>query len=398
MEKTRERGGVLGSLIMVALGALIGLGLGAFIYRSGQNASITAQLNEKGYLEARPVANVPTAGPVDAKSQSAIVAAVQKVGPAVVKIDVTTRTPQEAADVPPLFRDLFPDRDREPRLRQGEGSGILINGQRGLVLTNYHVVQDAARIKVQLKDGRRFTGQVLLTDPFSDVALVRIPAENLPTAVLGNSESLPLGAWAIAIGNPLGFQHTVTVGVISAYGRDLPAPGGLQLEDLIQTDAAINPGNSGGALCDIYGNVVGMNTAIMPVAQGIGFAVSAETLKYVVGELLSKGKVVRPWLGLSFVTLEEDMAKEARVKYVPGVIVASVRPGQPAARAGLKPNDIIVAVEGKPVHEANVLRQTIRRRSPGDTVKFLVSRNGKMRSFEVTLGTMPKVEEITRRS
>ena len=403
----RERGGVLSSFILLFVGALLGLGLGAILYRTGQQSVMAGTTTERGFLEAKPVVNANStgtgtaaggraAGPVNDQSQSGIVAAVNKVGPAVVNIDVTTSTRGDD-DVPNPFRDLLPlPRDRGPQERQGEGSGIIINGQRGLVLTNNHVVRNATRIKVQLKDGRRLTGKVLLTDPFSDVALIQIPGGDLPTAVLGNSKDLPLGSWAIAIGNPLGFQHTVTVGVISAHGRDLPAPNGLPLEDLIQTDAAINPGNSGGALCDIHGNVIGMNTAIIPTAQGIGFSVSAETVKYVVSELLQNGRVIRPWMGLSFATMEEDMAAEAGVKYVPGVFVASVRPGQPAAQAGLQAKDVIVAVEKKPVREADVVREMIRRRKPGDKVNFTVSRGGKMMNFTVTLGRMPSVEELTR--
>jgi serine protease Do len=385
----REHGRGSGAILILVFGVLLGMGIGAMIFRAGRDSAAESPSREHAYIEAQPVVRTVSTGRVDESTQTDIVAAVQKVGPAVVNIDVTTRS--EGRDIPPILRHIMPDEDTIPQ--EGEGSGIIINSQKGYVLTNNHVVRDATRINVQLKDGRHFVGRVLGVDKFSDVALVKIPGGNLPTATLGASKELPVGSWAIAIGNPLGFQHTVTVGVISAHGRDLTSPNGYPLEDLIQTDAAINPGNSGGALCNINGDVIGMNTAIIPVAQGMGFAVSVETVKYVVDELLNHGKVTRPWIGVSFTDFTEEFAMQHHLKFLPGVIIMGVKPGQPAARAGLKPMDVITVVDGKPVKSADEVRSVVREGKPGDTVHLMVTRNGKLLSFTVTLGKMPDLEE-----
>ncbi len=374
--------------LLVGLGTLLGLALGAILFQAGRSSVEWDNSDEAPWVAQPAIYTSP--GRADASSQADIVSAVARVGPAVVNIEVTTR-PESNRNLPPMLRHLLPDDD--PRPRDGEGSGIIINGPKGLVLTNNHVVRNAERISVQLKDGRRFTGKVLGVDAFSDIALVRIPGGKLPSASLGSTLNLPVGAWAIAIGNPLGFQHTVTVGVISARGRDLTAPGGTPLEDLIQTDAAINPGNSGGALCDIRGNVIGMNTAIIPAAQGIGFAVSVETVKYVVDELVRHGNVTRPWLGVGFNDFTEEFAAQHRLPYTPGVILLRVKRGEPAARAGLLPFDVITAVENRPVTAADQVRREVRRRRPGDTLRLLVARRGRAMTLTVRLGKMPNIEE-----
>ena len=399
-----ERGGALASMSLLFAGVLLGLGLAAIIYRAGQGQSGAYFSPGRPFLEAKPVLNrlrgqnnpvssgsgsPPTPGRVDLGTQDAIVSAVEKVGPAVVNIDV--RMTGRDRDLPPFLREFMPRGSDPPPEREGEGSGVIINGREGYVLTNNHVVREANRILVKLKDGRRFVGKVIGVDNFSDVALVKIPGGNLPTATLGSSKDLPVGSWAIAIGNPLGFQHTVTVGVISASGRDL-----FPLENLIQTDAAINPGNSGGALCDIYGNVIGINTAIIPTAQGLGFAVNIETVKYVVEELLRNGKVNRAWMGVSFETLDEELARRKSIKQIPGVYIASVQPNQPAAKAGLRRGDVITAVNNRPVQEDNMLRDFVRRRKPGEKLTFLVARGGKAMVFTVTLGVMPDLEKLMR--
>jgi serine protease Do len=376
--------------LFVFAGVLIGLVSGNLLYRAGQS-SVGGDYNGKPYLEASPVSNVSYAGKVDLASQSAIVSAIQKVSPAVVNIDVTT-VPKKS-ELPPFLRDLLP-KDPSPQEEDGEGSGIIINGGKGYVLTNYHVVRDASHIRVQLKDGRSFVGKALGVDKFSDVALVRVPPDHLPTAVLGDTKNHPVGSWAIAIGNPLGFQHTVTVGVISAYGRTLPSPGGFPLENLIQTDAAINPGNSGGALCDLNGDVIGMNTAIIPSAQGLGFAVDIDTVKDVVNQLLRNGRVTRPWIGVSFASLDEELARRIGVKYVPGVVILSVHRSEPGARGGLKKYDVVTAIDGQWVRDADDLRDRVRRHHPGDTIHFIIARNGHAKTIDITLGTMPDPEKM----
>jgi len=199
----------------------------------------------------------------------------------------------------------------EPMPRQGKGSGFIIDGQQGLVVTNNHVVQGADKIQVTLPDKRSFTGIVVGTDPYGDVALVRIRADHLPQLEWGDSDKVLPGATAIAIGNPFGFANTVTVGVVSALGRELPSPAGFPLDNLIQTDAAINPGNSGGPLCDIRGRVIGMNTAIIPYGQGIGFAVAVSSIKRSVEDIQAHGHAVRPWLRVQMTDISQEIARSS---------------------------------------------------------------------------------------
>jgi len=231
---------------------------------------------------------------------------------------------------------------------------------------------------------------VLYTDTFGDVALVKIPGGNLPTVTLGQSSRVPIGSWAIAIGNPLGFKNSVTVGVVSATGRILPGPGGRPLEDLIQTDAAINPGNSGGPLCDINGNVIGMNTAIIPSAQGIGFAVGVDSIKKAIADMLAHGRVIRPYLGILYTEISSRIQSEYDLPSREGAFIVRVQPRSPASRAGLQPGDVIISIDGKKIIDSDDLRRIVRSHRVGDTVVLKVMRGGRTWEARVRIGEMPE--------
>ncbi|MFN4178758.1 MAG: S1C family serine protease [Armatimonadota bacterium] len=243
---------------------------------------------------------------------------------------------------------------------QNAGSGIIFDGKRGLIVTNYHVTENSRNLTVILKDGRRFKAKVLGSEPHVDIAVLQIPTNNLPEAKFGSSEELKEGSWVVAIGNPFGFSNSVTVGVVSAKGRSLRDEGVL-LDDLIQTDAAINPGNSGGALVNSKGEVVGINVAMRPGAQGIAFAIPIETVKDVVEQLLQHKEVRIPMLGVNYEMLPEDERKRMGVPSERALIISGVISGLPAERAGIKVGDVIIALNGKPIDNANHLRYEVRR-------------------------------------
>lgn len=276
---------------------------------------------------------------LDAYSQ-AVVGAAEAISPAVVKIDVA-----QAAR----------SRSGEPRERQGGGSGFVFTPD-GLVLTNSHVVHGATRIDVSLPDGQRFSAQTIGDDPATDLAVIRVglpsnDAPHLVAAPLGDSQRLRVGQLAIAIGNPYGFQYTVTAGVVSALGRSLRSYSGRLIEDVIQTDASLNPGNSGGPLVTSDGRVVGVNTATIMGAQGLCFAIGINTAKFVAGRLVRDGRIRRSYIGVEAQTVPL-LRRVVRFYDLPsesGVIVASVTNGSPAQKAGLREGDVILAMDGKTV-------------------------------------------------
>ncbi len=278
-----------------------------------------------------------------------------------------------------------------PEPLEGVGSGVIFDSTRGHILTNSHVLGDAKEIWVILPDGRKFAGKVMGRDPVTDLAVVMVSAKNLPQSPLGDSSKLEIGETVIAIGNALGLEGgpTVTVGVVSAVDRSIEDPGGEALSDLIQTDAPINPGNSGGPLVNLQGEVVGINTAIIPSAQGIGFAIAINGAKAIAKELLEKGKIVRAWLGIAPVTIHRGLAASYDLPVEEGVFVAKVGNGSPAARAGLKPGDIITAIGGEKVRNITDLRSAIGKRKIGDKVNIEINRNKKRSTMTLTLGKMP---------
>jgi S1-C subfamily serine protease len=303
------------------------------------------------------------------REESVIIRVVQQVRPAVVNINVR-------AQVATPF-GLFP--------QEGQGSGVIVRSD-GLILTNNHVVQGAQEIVVTLLSGRTLRGRVLGADRFADLAVVKVDSpQPLPAVAIGSSASLQVGQLAIAIGNPFGLGSTVTVGVVSALNRSIQASRDFVIENLIQTDAAINPGNSGGALLDSAGRLIGINTAIIREAQGIGFAIPVDHARIVMDQLVAQGRVVRPALGVEI--RGEIDANTARAYSLPvdhGVVVVP-QPGGPAERAGMRPQDIIVAVDGQKVGTIGDLRRELFRRKPGDAVRVEVVRDGRRLVLTVVL-------------
>ena len=234
---------------------------------------------------------------------------------------------------------------------EGKGSGLIID-RKGYVITNNHVIDGATRVQVHLKDGRTFFGEVVGLDSSTDIAVIKVDADNLPAASLGDSEKLKVGQIALAIGNTLGLQGgpTVSMGVVSALGRPLPGTDFI-FEGLIQTDTAINPGNSGGPLADIGGNVIGMNTAMIPFAQGVGFAIPVNTMKWVVQQILEKGRVIRPWLGISGANMNQAIARRYDLPADSGVLVVEVDSRGPAYEAGMRVGDVIIQIGSHPVKQ-----------------------------------------------
>ncbi len=334
-------------------------------------------------------------------NESFVSQVVKTVGPAVVRIDASRMVTEQVPDVfnDPFFRRFFGGAAPLPQERQvtGSGSGFIIN-QEGIILTNAHVVEGTTTVEVTLKDGRTLEGKVLGTDSVTDVAVVQIKDENLPTVQLGNSDNLQPGEWAIAIGNPLGLDNTVTVGIISATGRSSAQVGIPDKRvSFIQTDAAINPGNSGGPLLNQRGEVIGMNTAIIQGAQGLGFSIPINTAQEIADQLVTKGKVDHPYLGIQMVTLTPDLRKEINenpnsgmsITEEQGVLIVQVIPNSPAAQSGLRSGDVIVEMGGKPIKDANEIQQLVQQTPVGSPLTTLIHRNGKPLPITLRPGVFP---------
>jgi len=327
-----------------------------------------------------------------------VTAVVDEVSPAVVRVNVKRVVDTEVPDIfnNPFFERFFGDsipRRSQKRVKEGLGSGVIISSD-GQILTNAHVVNKADQVTVALKDGRTLDGKVLGTDPLTDIAVIDIDAENLPTVSLGNSENVKPGQWAIAIGNPLGLNETVTVGVISATGRPSSAIGVSDKRvDFIQTDAAINPGNSGGPLLNARGEVIAINTAIIGQAEGLGFAVPINTAKDISQQIIETGEVVYPYVGIRMVTLtpeiKQRLPQELQIAADSGVLVVETVQGSPAREAGLKPGDIIREINGKPVQKSEQVQRLIQEQAVGDRVSMLIERKGETQEITVQLEQLP---------
>jgi len=315
-------------------------------------------------------------------TQDAFIEVSAKVTPAVVNI--STARVSAGPDLGPLFENFFgsPFRGQpQERREQSLGSGFLISAD-GYILTNEHVVKGAAEIKVKLSDQRVYEGTLIGVDPRTDVAVIKIDAgEKLPAAVLGDSDQLKVGQWALAIGNPFGLDRTLTVGVISAIGR---ADVGIEdYEDFIQTDASINPGNSGGPLLNIYGEVVGINTAIVASGQGIGFAIPINLAELIARQLIEKGEVSRGWLGVSIQPMTPELATSFGLDRQTGVLVNQVLADGPAAQAGIRRGDILLTLGGKEVRGVRELQLLVASTPAGETVAVEVLRDGKRQTLQV---------------
>jgi S1-C subfamily serine protease len=298
---------------------------------------------------------------LDAYSR-AVVDAVERAGPAVVSVSVARPAPER-------FRRRGLDEFR------GAGSGVIITPD-GFVLTNSHVVAGSRRIEVGLQDGRALEAEVVGDDPHSDLAVVRLQDSGLPSAEMGDSSALRAGQLVVAIGNPLGFQATVTTGVVSALGRSLRARSGRLIENIIQTDAALNPGNSGGPLVDVRGRVVGINTAVIMGSQGICFAIPVNTVKWVTAQLIREGRVRRAYLGISGqqVALDRRLVLDYALTAPTGVRIVEVQPGTAAEQGGLLAGDILIGVGGTPVASPDELQRVLGRQQVGETVALEILR------------------------
>ncbi|MFU8821507.1 MAG: DegQ family serine endoprotease [Gammaproteobacteria bacterium] len=330
---------------------------------------------------------------VDGAPLPSLAPMVKQAAPAVVNIatrgSVEVRGSNPFLD-DPFFRRFFDMPEQQtPRRRQTQsaGSGVIVNAAEGLVITNAHVIEGAEQISVTLQDDRTFDAEVVGTDPASDIAVLRIPAERLAELKIADSARAEVGDFVVAIGNPFGLGHTVTSGIISALGRSGINPQGY--EDFIQTDASINPGNSGGALVNLRGELVGVNSAILSRSGGnigIGFAIPSNMVRSVMDQLLEFGEVRRGLLGVTILTITPDIAEAYGVKETQGALVSQVLPESAAERAGVKTGDIIRSVDGKAVNSANELRNTIGLKRSGDTVELEIMRDGRKRKLKAELG------------
>jgi Do/DeqQ family serine protease len=365
-----------------------------------------------GYLVRDRVAAPPAPGVVAPRAapgastaealQESFISVAQQVRPAVVHLGTIQRArSRRGPNLPPgggedpFFRDFFNQffgsegRGPGAEYRQpGLGSGVIID-KRGLVLTNFHVIKGADEIVIRLADKREYRGQILGTDPKTDLALVKFqPDHPLTVATLGNSDALRVGEWAIAIGNPFGLDQTVTVGVISATGRS--DVGVATYENFIQTDASINPGNSGGPLVNLRGEVIGINTAIVAAGQGIGFAIPINMVKRVTDQLVTKGKVVRGWLGVALQPLTPELAQSYGVEGTRGAVVGSTIAGSPAAKAGLQQGDVILSFAETPVEDYRHMQRLVAETPVGTTVTLQVLRKKQKIAVPVTIAEVPE--------
>ena len=386
---------------------LLGLILGAWAVVSGVKSPNTTVVT--------PLPQVASLTPVLAQDidrsksitvpRNYVVDAVNLTGPAVVRINAS-RTVSGNQQVPeafledPMFRQFFGDQLRrmpKERVERGTGSGFIINKE-GDIITNAHVVSGADKVTVVLKDGRQIEGKVLGSDELTDIAVVQVKSDNLPIVRLGSSQNIQPGDWAIAIGNPLGLDNTVTAGIISAIGRKSGQIGVDKRVSFIQTDAAINPGNSGGPLLNQTGEVIGVNTAIIQGAQGLGFAIPIETAQRIAKQIIESGKVSRAYLGIQMVTVDanvktqinQDTELGIKISEDKGVLITRVVDDSPAAKAGAKRGDVIIKFDNKEILTADQVTQLVEDRAVGDKIVMEVKRNGQSVALNVEAAQFPQ--------
>ncbi|MCU6435114.1 Do family serine endopeptidase [Undibacterium sp. Jales W-56] len=328
-------------------------------------------------------------------AQSSYRAAAKRAMPSVVNIYTSKEAKQSNNPLlnDPFIRRFFGDPQNQPNERQSSlGSGVILSPE-GYILTNNHVVESAEEIDVALPDGRKTVAKVVGTDPETDLAVIKIDLPSLPAITLGHSEQASVGDVVLAIGNPFGVGQTVTMGIISALGRN--HLGINTFENFIQTDAAINPGNSGGALIDINGNLLGINTAIYSRSGGslgIGFAIPVTTIKTVMESIIKNGQVVRGWIGVEPQDITPELAESFGIKQKSGAIIAGVIRGGPADKAGIRPGDILLAIEGKSVSDTTEMLNLIAQLPPNQKAKIAVLRNSSESTFDVFIGKRPAIK------
>ncbi len=345
------------------------------------------------------------------QEESAVTDVVQKVSPSVVSIEIQKDVSQNANVDPfsqffgnwPFFQQPQAPQNTEPDFQKiGGGSGFIISSD-GLIMTNRHVIDDTtAKYKVILNDGRRFDAEIVGTDLFNDIGVLKVDAKDLPIVILGNSDQLVIGQTVVAIGNALAeFSNTVTVGVVSGQGRSIVAGTGGSSEKLvnvIQTDAAINPGNSGGPLLNLSGEVIGINTAVSSQGQLIGFAIPINSVSQIIDSVKKNGQIIRPYLGVRYSMLDAEIAKKLNIDISDGALLSAganskdvaILPNSPASKAGLKANDVIVEVNGKKLNKDYDLSQAISQFQAGDKINLKIWNQGKTRDVSVTLEVYKK--------
>jgi Do/DeqQ family serine protease len=363
-------------------------------------------LTALGLCLAPPAARAANPEPIGSLSvlralEDAFVSVADRVTPAVVNVSVKPKRIAQEGEAPERFREFFGPEffERFFRRRQqredvrSTGSGVIVD-LRGYILTNNHVVENADSVEVRLSDDRKFKAAIVGRDPKTDLAVLKIeaPAGSLPVAVLGDSDKLHAGQWAIAIGNPFGLDRTVTIGHISATGRT--HVGVATYEAFIQTDASINPGNSGGPLLNIEGKVIGINTAMVSSGQGIGFSIPINMAREIMTQLINRGRVVRGWLGIVIQELTPELAEGFGVKQESGVLVADVMKGSPAEGAGLKAGDIIVEFNGAPIASVTELQKRVAVVEPGRATPLVVIRDAVSTPLSVKIGEQPSDETV----
>lgn len=325
-------------------------------------------------------------------------AAVRAAMPAVVNIYTSkaVRVRRHPLLDDPLLRRFFGDRlegGASPQRASSLGSGVIVNSA-GYIVTNHHVVESADEIQVALADGRSTQASVVGVDPDTDLAVIKIDLEKLPAITFGDVDQLNVGDVVLAIGNPFGVGQTVTMGIVSALGRN--GFGINAFENFIQTDASINPGNSGGALIDAGGKLIGINSAIYSRtggSMGIGFAIPATTVKQVMEQIIRSGAVTRGWIGVEAQDLTADLAASFNLPVTQGALIGGIVRGGPADRAGLRPGDVLVAVEGKAIGDSTAMLNLIAGLSPGESAAFSVVRGGKVQSFNIEVGRRPRIRQ-----
>ncbi|SEN02472.1 serine protease Do [Stigmatella aurantiaca] len=363
----------------------------AFVLSSGA-------LAQPAPTQPTPAGNVQPATR-EAQALPSLAPLIDSVKAAVVNVDVAARVGGRSRSMEqnPLFDRFFGGgQPGGESVRQGAGSGFIVDAK-GFVLTNNHVIEDAVSITVRLNDGRSFPAEVVGRDPLTDVAVIKLKGklDALPTVSLGDSEALRVGDWLVAIGNPFGLASSVSLGILSAKARDIQAG---PYDDFLQTDAAINPGNSGGPLFNMKGEVIGINTAIVGGGTGIGFAVPSNLVKALLPQLEKEGTVTRGFLGLGIQDLNADIAGALNLPEEQGAIVNEVRPGSPAAKAGMKLDDVIVALDGQKIVSGGALTRSVALKRPGTVATLTLYRNGNKQDVKVTLGTRPDLEKVGLRS